>query len=179
VRLDAFTYAPWMVANLTLNEHPVGNGFELAWDNVLRDSASLGYVVATHQSGIDHGPTVLTYYVPLTGADPRRERQRLLDTSWSAWCDQIVADLSHAHPRLESQLQSIDVYRWGHGMIRPVPGFVWGDARRAAAVPIDGRIYFAHSDLSGLALFEEAQYRGVAAAEDVLAARGVRTERWT
>jgi hypothetical protein len=37
-------------------------------------------------------------------------------------------------------------------------------------------VHFAHSDASGLSLFEEAQYRGVAAAERVLAALGVRTE---
>ena len=32
------------------------------------------------------------------------------------------------------------------------------------------RLYFAHSDLSGLSLFEEAQYRGVQAADRALAA---------
>jgi hypothetical protein len=34
-------------------------------------------------------------------------------------------------------------------------------------------VYFAHSDLSGVALFEEAFYQGLRAAEEVLAARGV------
>ena len=56
---------------------------------------------------------------------------------------------------------------WGHAMIRPVPGFVWGPARRAAAAP-RGPIRFAHSDMSGLSLFEEAQYHGVRAAEEVM-----------
>jgi hypothetical protein len=35
-------------------------------------------------------------------------------------------------------------------------------------------IHFAHSELSGMALFEEAFYHGVRAAEEVLAARGER-----
>ena len=43
-------YSPWMVANITLDEMPAGRGAPLAWDNVARESASLGYVVATHQS---------------------------------------------------------------------------------------------------------------------------------
>ena len=56
---------------------------------------------------------------------------------------------------------------WGHAMIRPVPGFAWGSARREAAAP-RGPIRFAHSDMSGLSLFEEAQYHGVRAAEAVM-----------
>ena len=42
-----------------------------AWDNVLYDSPSLGYVVATHQRGARPGPTVFTYYYPLCDDDPR------------------------------------------------------------------------------------------------------------
>jgi hypothetical protein len=56
-------------------------------------------------------------------------------------------------------------------MIRPTPGFIWGAARREAARPL-GPVHFAHSDLSGLSIFEEAQWRGIAAAEAVLAALG-------
>ena len=62
--------------------------------------------------------------------------------------------------------------RWGHAMIRPRPGFVWGGARVAATRPYRG-IYFAHSDLSGIALFEEAFYHGTRAAEAVLTERGL------
>jgi hypothetical protein len=36
--------------------------------------------------------------------------------------------------------------------------------------PVRG-VHFAHSDLSGIALFEEAFYHGVRAAEEVLSAR--------
>jgi hypothetical protein len=59
--------------------------------------------------------------------------------------------------------------------VRPRPGVAWGGARRAAARPI-GAVHFAHSDLSGVALFEEALDQGVRAAEEVLAARGVARE---
>ena len=83
--------------------------------------------------------------------------------------DAIMADLGRAHPQLERHVERIDVCRWGHGMIQPRPGFVWGAARRAAATPI-GPIHFAHSDLSGIALFEEAFHHGVRAADEVRAA---------
>ncbi len=47
-----FEYGAWMVANLFLDDRPRRNlGFPLAWDNVLYESPSLGYVVATHERG--------------------------------------------------------------------------------------------------------------------------------
>jgi hypothetical protein len=62
--------------------------------------------------------------------------------------------------------------RWGHAMIRPRPDFIHGGARAAAQRPFRS-VHFAHTDLSGLALFEEAFDHGLRAAEEVLAARGM------
>lgn len=166
-----FTYGSWMVANLSIRERPASTGFPLAWDNVLYDSPSLGYVVSTHQRGIDRGPTVLTYYYALCGSDIRRERERLLSAGRDAWAEVALADLSRAHPELRSLTDRVDVMRWGHAMIRPRPNFVWSEARRRAAQPHRG-IHFANTDLSGVALFEEALYHGVRAAEEVLGDRG-------
>ena len=166
-----FTYGSWMVANLAIRERPESTGFPLAWDNVLYDSPSLGYVVSTHQRGIDRGPTVLTYYYALCGSDLRRERERLLSAGRDAWAEVALADLSRAHPELRSLTDRVDVMRWGHAMVRPRPNFVWSDARRRAAEPHRG-IHFANTDLSGIALFEEALYHGVRAAEEVLGERG-------
>ncbi len=170
--LSSFQYGPWMVANLTLRERPPSRGFPMAWDNVIYDSPALGYVVATHQRGLDHGPTVITYYYPLVGADLVAQRKRLLQTTWREWADVALTDLSRAHPRIRHITERIDVIRWGHGMIQPRPGFVWGGARAAASAPYR-RIHFAHSDLSGVALFEEAFYQGIRAAEEVFAAREI------
>ena len=52
-------------------------------------------------------------------------------------------------------------------MIRPRTGFMWGQARREAAKPFRG-IHFAHSELSGVALFEEAFDNGLRAADTIL-----------
>ena len=165
-----FEYGAWMVANLFLNDRPRSAGFPLAWDNVLYDSPSLGYVAATHQRGLDRGPTVFTYYYPLTDEDPRSARARLLETGWSSWADVSLTDLTRAHSDIRSLVSRLDVMRWGHAMIRPRPGFVWSDARMKAAQPYRG-IHFANTDLSGVPLFEEAFYHGIRAAEEVLAAQ--------
>jgi hypothetical protein len=51
----------------------------------------------------------------------------------------------------------------------PVPGFINGQARRDAARPIGDRIFFAHTDLSGISIFEEAFYSGIDAAKNIIA----------
>jgi hypothetical protein len=94
-----------------------------------------------------------------------------------ACAEVALSDLERAHPEIRRLTTRLDVMRWGHGMIRPRPGFLWGGARARAARPFRG-IHFAHSDLSGVALFEEALDQGVRAAEEVLAARGVPSESW-
>jgi hypothetical protein len=171
-----FEYGAWMVANLFLEERPRGgHGFPLAWDNVLYESPSLGYVVATHQRGLDSGPTVFTYYYPLTDDDPRASRNRLLSAGRDEWADVALSDLRRAHPDIRRLTRRLDVMRWGHAMIRPRVGFQWGGARLFAQRPF-GPVHFAHTDLSGVALFEEAFDHGLRAAEEVLAARGFEFE---
>ena len=169
-----FEYAPWLVANLSLKSFPLPrNGSPLSWDNVIYDSESLGYVVATHQSLKTFIPeTVFTYYYAMTGSPASHERTRLLETDWKSWLDFIVRDLSKPHPEIAQLVTQLDVFRWGHAMVRPRPGFMWGAARQEAAKSI-GNIHFAHSDLSGFSIFEEAQYRGILAAEKILRKLGV------
>lgn len=167
---DGFTYSPWLVANLHLRKRPRSRGFPLAWDNVIYGGASLGYVVATHQTLEDDGPTIWTYYQPLVDPDLALARGRLAVAEQPAAWDAIVAELGAAHPDLAECATRLDVWHYGHAMIRPVPGFISGAARRRAAQPYR-RIYFAHTDLSGMALLDEAHYHGVRAADEVVSAR--------
>lgn len=168
-RENPHTYSPWLVCNLHLSDRPArdASGLEMAWDNVLHDSPALGYVSATHQSLRDHGANVLTWYLPLCGEDANVERRKLLSMDWRACADAAVSDLSRAHPDLARVLRRVDVMRWGHAMPRPTPGFL---ARRASESPVgaDPRVLFAHTDRSGIALFEEAFDRGVRAARAIL-----------
>jgi glycine/D-amino acid oxidase-like deaminating enzyme len=169
--------APWMVANLTLRARPKEPTFPLAWDNVLRDSESLGYVVATHQSLKDHGPTVLTWYRPFAGPDVEAERARLRAMDWPSCARMVMDDLRPAHPDLEGLVSRLDVMRWGHAMVRPEPGLMWDPGLLALARPW-GRVHFAHTELSGLALFEEAQDHALRAAEEVMKALGHVEASW-
>ena len=187
--LREFQSGAWLVANLSLARAPSSRGFPIAWDNVFFRSKSLGYVVATHQldpggcapapgdpcsrrAPTNRGESVWTWYLPLTDHDPAAARRALLAMSWRDAADLAIADLVRAHKDIARCVTRLDAWRWGHAMVRPHQGFLWGGARAAASQPL-GDIHFAHSDLGGLPLFEEAQYHGVRAAEAILAARGI------
>ncbi|HEV8147588.1 MAG TPA: FAD-dependent oxidoreductase [Bryobacteraceae bacterium] len=173
-RAEGFVYSPWLTANLTLDRIPEEQGLDPAWDNVIFDSPSLGYVVATHmslRSRIDR--TVWTYYWALADGAPAATRQMLLDKDWSYWREAILNDLSRAHKDIRECVSRIDVMRMGHAMARPVPGFLGSETRRRF-FESKGPVYYANSDLSGFSIFEEAQYRGVTAADRVLRDLGKR-----
>jgi protoporphyrinogen oxidase len=162
-------YAPWMVANITLKRAPAGYDTELAWDNVFYDNPSLGYVVATHQNPArSQRKTVITYYHALCQNAPAEERAAAQKRTYETWCDWILTDLKKAHPDIGSDIENLDVWLWGHGMVAPTRGFVWGAARASMQSAL-GRIHFAHSDMSGLSLFEEAYIHGQRAANAVFA----------
>jgi protoporphyrinogen oxidase len=168
--LRTFEYSPWLTANLTLNRPPRGaETTERAWDNVVFNSPTLGYVDATHQTlrtNVDR--TVWTFYWALAAGTPAANRAILLQKDWAFWKDAILSDLARVHPNIESCVERIDIMRMGHAMARPVVGSIFADERRAL-VRAQERLLFANSDLSGFSIFEEAQYRGVTAADLALA----------
>ena len=163
-----YRYGPWMVANLTLDEMPDGAGTSVHWDNVIYGSPSLGYVNATHQTpDRARRATVLTYYYPFVGVDENEARQAIGARDWERWRDQILADLSTPHRNISRSVRNIDVWLWGHGMIKPTPGFIW-DSERAEFYKKKRPVFFAHTDMTGFSIFEEAQFHGVEAARSAL-----------
>ncbi len=164
--IKAFQYSSWVVANVFLRERPStsDHDYPLSWDNVITDSPSLGYVVATHQAMRDYGPTVFTWYLPLCDAETNAARHKLLNEGREAWADAALSDLERAHPDIRRLVTRVDIMRWGHAMVQPTPGMIWGPERKAAGKPYRG-VAFAHSDLSGVALFEEAFDQGNRAAD--------------
>lgn len=184
---EGFVYSPWMTANLVIDRPPE----DTAWDNVIYDSPTLGYVVATHmtlRSVVEQ--SVWTFYWALAARPPTEMRAMLLEKDWGWWRDAILNDLARAHPDIRERVSRIDVMRIGHAMARPVPGFLGSATRRRFAEPgatarrvtggarhggasgptsgNDRGILYANSDLSGFSIFEEAQYRGVTAADRAL-----------
>lgn len=158
-------YAPWLVANIhiraALHDRP---GAAPSWDNVIHGDQvqGLGYVDAQHQSlQAVPGATVLTWYRAF-GLDPA-QRQNLYQQPWAHWRDTVLAELSIPHPDLREKTTHINVTRYGHAMSTPVPGIRSSAALAAlqAAQPAAWRrLHFAHSDLSGYSVFEEAFIQG-------------------
>jgi hypothetical protein len=167
--LASFEYSPWLTANLTVDRPPRGaSTLERAWDNVVLDSPTLGYVDATHQTlrtQVDR--SVWTFYWALADGPPSANRAKLLSTDWAYWKNATLDDLERVHPDIRSCVSRIDIMRMGHAMIRPTVGSVFAREHRRLA-QWRGRLQFANSDLSSLSLFEEAQFRGITAAENIL-----------
>jgi hypothetical protein len=172
---ERMPHAPWLVANVHLDA-PLEDspGAPPSWDNVIYGSAGLGYVDAMHQSTrAAPGPTVLTSYWALGGDDAAQlaaARRRLLSQSWSRWAGTVVDELARPHPDLVAKAERVDLMRYGHAMAVPAPG-VRSSAALQALAAHPGRIAFAHSDLSGYSIFEEALYHGQRAADRIAAAR--------
>ncbi|WP_179223115.1 NAD(P)-binding protein [Pontibacter ummariensis] len=170
--LRKFNYAPWLVANLTLKDVPRSKGFGLSWDNVIYGSKSLGYVYANHQQvALFPEKKTITFYHALADEAPAAARGKAYGSSYDTWKEFVLQELEKAHPSLREQVEQLDVWVWGHGMIRPTPGFIWGQDREMANMPYADKVYFAHTDLSGISVFEEAFYQGVTAARQLLSSK--------
>jgi protoporphyrinogen oxidase len=167
-------HAPWLVANLTVAGYPGGPGQPLSWDNVRYGSPALGYIDAEHQAlrGYEtEGPRSLTFYwaLPTDPADPVAARRHALASSYADWLRLVLTELELMHPGLADQVTAADLWVWGHGMVAPTPGYVWGAARAQAVLPrLASRVHLAHTDLSGISLFEEAFHQGERAARAAL-----------
>jgi phytoene dehydrogenase-like protein len=157
-----FNYAPWLLATLTVNDLPDDFSYPLSWDNVIFKAKGLGYIYDQHQSlGQMQSRKVITYYHSFSTGDSKKARKAIYKTSKEYWKAQVLDDLNIPHPGIEEFMEEIDIHLLGHGMISPVPGFLFGTAKQQAAKDIEGRIYFAHSDLSGISIFEEAFHQGI------------------
>jgi len=165
-------YAPWLVANIHI-QTPLFDrpGPAPSWDNVLYGAPGLGYVDAMHQSLQPvPGATVLTYYRALgdVAGGPNAGRRLLLEKPWAAWRDDILKELSIAHPDLVTKTSRIDITRYGHAMAVPVPTGISQISLQPPSIMRKQlqkseqhvirheRLTFAHSDWAGYSVFEEA-----------------------
>ncbi|TWT65111.1 hypothetical protein CA85_34580 [Allorhodopirellula solitaria] len=165
---NVFSYGSWLVANVHLSERPRETKFPMSWDNVTMASGSLGYVNATHQLGMDHGPTVLTWYQAIPADQPAEVRQRLMSRTWEEIAETVIMDLELAHPDIRRLITRLDAMIWAHAMPCPRVGSIFHPTRHAAQLPV-GNVHFACTDLSGIALFEEAFDHGRRAALECFA----------
>ncbi|MFO1288243.1 MAG: hypothetical protein U1F49_18025 [Rubrivivax sp.] len=161
----AVMYAPWLVANLLLDQPLFDNaqGAAPAWDNVIHGGRGLGYVDATHQRlspvlGPGQQPVITAYHALAAG-----ERAALLADDPRPWAERVLAEIEPAHRDLRWRVRRIDLARYGHAMAVPRPG-LQRHAALAALRAANGRVRFAHADLAGYSVFEEAFTAGCEAA---------------
>ncbi|MFV8357623.1 NAD(P)-binding protein [Flavobacterium sp. XS1P32] len=157
-----FHYAPWFLATLVVSELPDNGSFPLCWDNVIYGSKGLGYIYDQHQTVQQiQAKKVITYYYSFSTLEIKKNRRLLYSQKENYWKQIVLDDLKMAHPTIESFIEDIYIHRLGHGMISPVPGFIFGQAKKEASASIDNLIFFAHSDLAGISIFEEAFHQGI------------------
>lgn len=165
--------SPWLVANFLLDGFPPEAGdLPLAWDNVIHDSPGLGWVVATHQWLRAARPpgTVFTTYRALADREPADAR-RWLESAPAANLYELASEelrRVYGGPTLWRLTRAVEITLRGHGMACPMPGSLANPGLEALR-RADGRLLFAHADLSAYSVFEEAAHWGDQAARKILA----------
>lgn len=163
--------APWLVSNFVLHRFPVETeNSELAWDNVIQNSSALGYVVATHQNIRVAKPewTIFTAYTALNHDTPENVRHQLLNAQAHDLIDIAAQDLLTVYGKqFWRAVHHVDMVARAHAMAVPHVGYL-SNPLLLSLRQHRSRIRFAHSDLSGYSVFEEANYWGVQAAESIL-----------
>jgi phytoene dehydrogenase-like protein len=166
-------YAPWMVANFLMKDFPAERpDAVLSWDNVVYQEPGLGYVVSTHQDIRQRPPdkTVFSAYVALSDRTPEQARRWMMTATPQELIDLASMDLKTAYGwKFAPCVERVDITLRGHAMAAPLPGFR-SNGGAAALRDHDGAITFAHADLSGFSVFEEAAWWGIAAAKKAVVA---------
>ncbi|WP_447990272.1 NAD(P)-binding protein [Achromobacter spanius] len=169
--VHASSHAPWLVSNFVLDGYPIeAPGEPLSWDNVVYQGRALGYVVSTHQLlRVTRSPrSAFTAYHALSGQSPSAARQWLATASPQDLRDEAAADLLAAYGKeFWRNARRLDITVRGHAMASPLCGYL-SNAGLAALREVDGPVLFAHADLSGYSVFEEASWWGVVAAGRIL-----------
>jgi hypothetical protein len=188
-------HAAWQISNFLLKRFPdeltqatlatnhhtqsaTDTHLPLAWDNVVYGSSSLGYVNSTHQLIRAAKPerTIFTAYHAFTGKtsgeSPAAVRARLEHASAAELYQTAIGDLTTVYGwdnpvTARRYIEQVEITLRGHAMASPIVGFL-SNAGVAALQQQSGRVLFAHSDLSGLSVFEEASWWGEVAAKKLL-----------
>jgi len=165
------SYAPWLVSNFLMRRFPQERtGAALSWDNIVYQGRGLGYVVSTHQEiRVARPPqTVFSAYQALSNRKPEEVRRWLMGADAHELYDEAACDLSEVYGfRFPLQAQALDITVRGHAMASPLCGFLDNAGTQRLRLA-DRCILFAHSDLSGYSVFEEAAWWGYRAAQKLL-----------
>jgi hypothetical protein len=167
VTQDILPHVPWLVSNVWLNGFPREMGdVPLSWENIVYGSKSLGYVTATQQLIRVARPShsVFTAYHSFADQAPETTRAWMQQASVHALLDVGIQDVMKVYGTdLWPCVAGVEVMMRGHAMSVPVKGYL-SQKGLLALRDADQKIMFAHSDLSGYSIFEEASWWGWQAA---------------
>lgn len=158
-------YVPWMSANIELEAYNDWGNLDVAWDNVNYHGRSLGYVNSSHQNINTRRVNVnLTQYWDLKNIWGKKARLKALHTTHQEWCQLVIDELKLTHPEIIPHIKKVDIGLWGHAMAIPKKGFLDTISKQEEGE----NIYFAHTDINYISLFEQGFYQGYFAAQKVL-----------
>ena len=165
---ESLVYAPWLLATFQMNEN-FGAEEELNWDNVIYGVEGLGYIYNQHQNtDFNSSKKIITYYRSFSSENSKQARRNLYKMTDVEMKNLVFEELKLAHPHFEEMVEEVYFHKLGHGMITPVPNTIFGEKKAFLKKDIDNKIFFAHTDLSGISIFEEAFHQGIDAAKKML-----------
>lgn len=163
-----FKYTPYIVAAVHVSKTPAGMGY----DTWFQEKRFFTDIIVADWAGLDdpesaslERPNTLSCYCPLLGDGRRAE---LLSTSFEDYEKQLLEDLEEVLPGIRETITGVDLYRWGHAMLAPGKGFVFGASRVGSQAP-EGHIHFANHDVDGLPAFENSVGAAFRAVDEVMA----------
>lgn len=160
-KANSIQHIPWMTATVTLDKIPAGRGQPICWDNVAYNARSLGYIYNQHPSlSQKKNKQVITLYLPLDDVPAKEARTTAMRKTAEEWKEIVVTELEVMHAEISGYIKEIEIWIWGHGMALPAPGLMNSGILKELATPVDDKLFFAHTDLSGYSVFEEGFDQG-------------------
>lgn len=160
-------YHPWLIDTIQLKP----SFFEAqkpAWDNVLFGSPSLGYIFNGHQeTALPVQNCNITFFHAFSAQNPAESRKYLETAGNQNLMAGVMRDLEKMHPEIKNYVLSHHLHIWGHGMASPGINSLW-NPQRIETHKAPARMAFAHTDISGISIFEEGFYQGIEAANKIL-----------
>lgn len=188
--LASFVQVPVVVANVALRSAAalvkLGLGYDEYWwgSKYWADFVIADWV--TPERSDPSRPTVLTFYGGNLAPpeDMARERGKLLATPFSDYEQSLRDDLGRILAGsgfdFDRDVSGVYVYRWGHGMIFPLPGVAFSPPRQEAGMAVRtpaprhlarrpiGRIAFAGQDTESTPTIESGIGSGLRTTQEVL-----------
>jgi glycine/D-amino acid oxidase-like deaminating enzyme len=161
---------PWLVTAFQVSEWPLGVDSRTAIHQASDERAAM----IVHAGAPPDAVIVTQRPFPATVANPARMFLRDLDPEDAR--DWSFRELENVFPGLRRITRSVDLWRVGHGSIRPAPGYATKIAPRIRE-PL-GRIHPCGADYTGLPSIESAIEDGVRGAEGILKGFGKLDASW-